>query len=79
MTSIWAANPDPNPGINTLFRLSCGCVLDGCHDSHPAWHFAEDGPGTGSLFCTVHRRWEPLDAFVSLAPLPEPADRQRSR
>lgn len=54
-----------SPGINALFELSCGCILDGCHDSHPGRHFAEHGPG-GSLICTTHGTVE-LTNVVSLA------------
>lgn len=58
-------------GINALFVLSCGCILDGCHDSDPGHKFAENGPG-GRMICTQNEREHgdvTLTDVVSLDPL----------
>ena len=52
---------------DALFRLACGCSLDGYSDCHPARHFAEHGPG-GMLWCKNHS-WTTLADVVSLSPL----------
>lgn len=67
------------PGINALFVLECGCILDGCHDSGPGRSYAEDGPNTGKLMCTINddHGWQLIVDVVSLEPLealPDPEE-----
>lgn len=69
-------NDDESTGIDAVFVLNCGCILDGWSGSHPGRAWAS-GRRDGSLYCKEHGKWELLIGVVSLntpKPLDEPND-----
>lgn len=51
--------------INALFVLECGCILDGCRDSHPGRTWRE-GIRNGLLYCFKHKSWQLLVDMVDV-------------
>jgi hypothetical protein len=48
------------PGVNALFVLACGCVIDGCHDCAAGRTWADGGRGF-ELLCTASMHGHPTD------------------
>jgi hypothetical protein len=56
-------------GIDALFVLDCGCIMDGCSDSDPGRKWANKQKGV--LWCVLHHEWQQLIDVVYIRP-PEP-------
>jgi hypothetical protein len=62
-------NPDPQPRIDALFILACGCILDGCSDSVPARQFFNGDESDGKLICGQHTTTNILINVITTASL----------
>lgn len=58
-------------GVDALFALTCGCVLDGCSDSEPGRKWAA-GVRNGILYCTASVGGHGPQRLVDVVALNEP-------